>query len=270
MSEMRINVKQLRRLISEVAESPYAVLGLPDGASMMDVMAAATELKRSLNPSYNDESKKNPELMAKVKRAINQIGTPEAKKAYDSANGIVASRPNLPQGRNPGRVSKAVADAALGSEDSLVRNEPQVPVSVSPNLTASDFKGSDPEIDSHLLNWVLDDTDKSPVPPAERPVSKPVPVPPAEKQAKQAAGKGKKTTYKIYGKLKGAPVHTRLKGRAYLAGPDTRFKNGDQAAISVGDDGDLTVTDPQSGHTQKWKGESFSRKIDKILEEVLG
>jgi len=70
-----------------------------------------------------------------------------------------------------------------------------------------------------------------------------------------AAGepRGPKTTYKIYGRFKGHPAATRLKGQAYVAAADTQFRGGEQAVITPTDDGKLTVKKPDSDHTQTWE-----------------
>lgn len=67
-----------------------------------------------------------------------------------------------------------------------------------------------------------------------------------------AAPKGPKTTYKIYGKFKGAPAATRLKGKAYIAPDDTQFRGGEQAVISP-EDGKLRVKKTDSDHSQLWE-----------------
>src|SRR5581483_11164747 len=46
-----------------------------------------------------------------------------------------------------------------------------------------------------------------------------------------AAPRGPKVGYKIYGRHRGAPAHTRLKGQAYAAPTDTQFSPGEQATI---------------------------------------
>lgn len=79
----------------------------------------------------------------------------------------------------------------------------------------------------------------------------PEPVTP-EGPANSPVSPGNTKTYKIYGKLKGAPAHTRLKGKAYVAAADTRFKPGDSAVVEP-KDGRLSVKDPTSGHTQEWE-----------------
>lgn len=61
-----------------------------------------------------------------------------------------------------------------------------------------------------------------------------------------------KTTYKIYGKFKGAPAATRLKGQAYIAPQNTQFKGGEQAYITP-DNGKLKVKKTDSDHTQTWE-----------------
>lgn len=78
------------------------------------------------------------------------------------------------------------------------------------------------------------------------------PAPAREPNAAPAAPRGPKTTYKIYGKHRGAPAHTRLKGQAYVAPANTRFKNGEQAVLTP-DDGKLKVKKPDSDHTQTWE-----------------
>lgn len=74
---------------------------------------------------------------------------------------------------------------------------------------------------------------------------------PAAAGAPRAAGTPK-TTYKIYGKFKGAPAATRLKGQAYIAGADTQFRGGEQAVISP-EDGKLRVKKADSDHSQLWE-----------------
>lgn len=63
---------------------------------------------------------------------------------------------------------------------------------------------------------------------------------------------GAKKQYRIYGKLKGAAAHTRLKGKAYLAPADTRFKAGDQADVAP-EDGRLRVK--ADDRSQLWEPE---------------
>ena len=65
------------------------------------------------------------------------------------------------------------------------------------------------------------------------------------------AARGPKTTYKIYGRFKGHPAATRLKGQAYVSANDTQFRGGEQAVISP-EDGKLRVKKPDSDHSQLW------------------
>lgn len=71
--------------------------------------------------------------------------------------------------------------------------------------------------------------------------------------AAQPTARGSKATYRIYGRRGPAPVHTRFKGVAFAPTGDTKFKNGDSAAIELGTDGKLKVKDPNSDHTQFWE-----------------
>lgn len=77
------------------------------------------------------------------------------------------------------------------------------------------------------------------------------------------------TLYKVYGKKSGAPVHTRYKAKVYLGGEDTKFKNGDRVSVAAEPEGNLKVTDPNSGHTQSWKNESLTRTITKFINEMF-
>jgi len=86
-------------------------------------------------------------------------------------------------------------------------------------------------------------------PSAPEPKAEPV----HEPEAPRVAASGGKT-YKVYGKLKGAPAHTRLKGKAFLAPRDTKFKNGEQAAVEPAGD-KLRVKKTDSDHTQLWDPE---------------
>ena len=91
----------------------------------------------------------------------------------------------------------------------------------------------------------------------------------AKKPAKPAKpAKGPKSAYKIYGRNGPTPVHTRIKGRVFRPTGDSRFQNGDRASIAFSDPDTISVKDDQSGHTQSWKGEAFTRRIDKIIAEV--
>lgn len=69
------------------------------------------------------------------------------------------------------------------------------------------------------------------------------------------APRGPKTTYKIYGRFKGRPVATRLKGQAYVPPVDitTQFSPGEQAEISPGENGKLNVKKTGGDHTQEWE-----------------
>jgi hypothetical protein len=69
---------------------------------------------------------------------------------------------------------------------------------------------------------------------------------------KPSAQRGQKTTYKIYGRFKGHPAATRLKGQAYVAPNNTKFRAGDQAEITVGDNGKLRVKKPGEDYAQLW------------------
>ena len=55
-----------------------------------------------------------------------------------------------------------------------------------------------------------------------------------------ATARPPKASYKIYGKKGGSSAHTRLKGQAYLAPGDTKFKPGDSASLAP-EDGKLRV-----------------------------
>lgn len=92
---------------------------------------------------------------------------------------------------------------------------------------------------------------------AASPVKKSPPSPdlmprPATQPAGAAAARGPKTTYKIYGRFKGHPVSTRLKGQAYVGPQDTQFAPGEQAIISMNDDGKLKVKKADGDHSQDW------------------
>jgi hypothetical protein len=88
---------------------------------------------------------------------------------------------------------------------------------------------------------------------------------PQEPSAK--APKGPKAAYKIYGRNGPTPVHTRIKGRVFRPTQASQFKNGDLAGVGFDDDDTISVKNSETGHTQKWKGEAFTRFIDKIISE---
>jgi hypothetical protein len=69
--------------------------------------------------------------------------------------------------------------------------------------------------------------------------------------AAAAATRGPKTTYKIYGRFKGHPVATRLKGQAYVGAAGTQFAPDEQAVISP-EDGKLRVKKANGDHSQLW------------------
>lgn len=76
---------------------------------------------------------------------------------------------------------------------------------------------------------------------------------PAQAAAAAGAPRGPKTTYKIYGRFKGHPVATRLKGQAYVGAAGTQFSAGEQAEISPTDNGKLRVKKAGGDHTQVWE-----------------
>lgn len=76
----------------------------------------------------------------------------------------------------------------------------------------------------------------------------------AERAAKQKPKAPPKETYKVYGKKGGAPAHTRVKGKAYLAPSDTQFAAG-EPAVATPENGKLTVKKKDSDHTQVWEPE---------------
>lgn len=75
---------------------------------------------------------------------------------------------------------------------------------------------------------------------------------PGAEPAAPAGPRGPKTTYKIYGKFKGHPVATRLKGQAYVGPANTQFAGGEQAVISP-EDGKLRVKKSDGDHSQLWE-----------------
>lgn len=75
---------------------------------------------------------------------------------------------------------------------------------------------------------------------------------PSQTPVSSTSGDGK--SYKIYGRKSGAPAHTRLKGKVYLAGRDTRFKSGDSATVTPAGE-KLRVKSSDSDHTQLWEPE---------------
>lgn len=105
---------------------------------------------------------------------------------------------------------------------------------------------------------------------SEDPIGPPSPStsPPVDKVARQ---KSDRSVYKIYGKKGDKPVHTRLKGRAYIPTSDSKFKSGMQAKVTKGEDDSVAVSDPSSDHTQTWAGfdEGFRALVHKLIKEEL-
>ncbi len=97
---------------------------------------------------------------------------------------------------------------------------------------------------------------KTSAPPAELAPRQPGQQAPAAEPTQAAAAaerpRGPKTTFKVYGKHRGAPAHTRLKGKAYVAAANTRFRPGDQVAIAP-EDGKLKVKKPEDDYSQLWE-----------------
>jgi hypothetical protein len=73
-----------------------------------------------------------------------------------------------------------------------------------------------------------------------------------DQQPSASAAPGK--TYKVYGKKGSSPAHTRFKGKAYVAGKDTKFRSGDSATVTP-KDGKLQVKSTTDDHTQMWDAE---------------
>jgi hypothetical protein len=72
------------------------------------------------------------------------------------------------------------------------------------------------------------------------------------REPRETGPRGPKISYKVYGKMKGAPAHTRLKGKAYVAPANTQFAPGEQATIQTAD-GKLKVKKVGSDHEQTWE-----------------
>lgn len=106
---------------------------------------------------------------------------------------------------------------------------------------------------------------------APKPAAKPAAAP-AKPAAAPVKG-GKKTTYKIYngtgtGKAVtgSSPIHTRIKGKVYAPTAVSKFKSGGAASVEPEGD-DLKVTDPSTGHTQRWtRRESLERLLHDFIE----
>jgi hypothetical protein len=64
--------------------------------------------------------------------------------------------------------------------------------------------------------------------------------------------RGPKVSYKVYGKMKGAPAHTRLKGQAFVAPANTQFTPGEQATLQAAGD-KLKVKKVGGDHEQTWE-----------------
>lgn len=96
---------------------------------------------------------------------------------------------------------------------------------------------------------------KKSAPPAELIGDKPQQQPsePEKKsQPQTSTSRGPKLTYKVYGRHRGHPAHARLKGQAYVAPHDTKFKSGEQTHITAAD-GKLQVKKVDGDHTQTWE-----------------
>jgi hypothetical protein len=108
-----------------------------------------------------------------------------------------------------------------------------------------------------LTPGVMPPVRKSPPPAAlAKKISSPVATTTPDEESPVAATatparRGPKSTYKIYGKFKGHPAATRLKGQAYVAADDTQFKSGEQAIIEP-EDGKLRVKKTAGDHSQLW------------------
>lgn len=113
--------------------------------------------------------------------------------------------------------------------------------------------------------------------PAPAPKPAPAPAKPAATPAAPAAKGGKKTTYKIYngtgtGKAVtgSSPIHTRIKGKVYAPTGISKFRTGQKAAVEP-DGEDLKVSDPDTGHTQKWtKRESVEDAVREFVRLIRG
>lgn len=115
-----------------------------------------------------------------------------------------------------------------------------------------------------------------PATPASKPAATPAkPAAAPSAQQKPPAKGGKKTSYKIYngtgtGKAVtgSSPIHTRIKGKVYAPTGISKFRPGKTAAVEP-DGEDLKVSDPDTGHTQKWtKRESFERLLRDFVKLV--
>lgn len=78
---------------------------------------------------------------------------------------------------------------------------------------------------------------------------------PGESSAPEGTPSGDGKKMKIYGKKGVSPAHTRFKGKAYGAGPDTKFKSGESAIVDKTPEGKLKVRKSDDNYSQIWDPE---------------
>lgn len=176
--------------------------------------------REEIETAYAQKFRTEPnELWKKIRRGEN-YGNRPSRATSSTGKGWFWS----PAGINKGALMRLTPSGAAAAMEILNR------------LRSTQFWPS-----SH----VMPDVRKSPAPAALNPnrVNEPAASPIA---------RGPKTTYKIYGKFKGHPASTRLKGQAYVGATGTRFAPGEQAYITP-EDGKLKVKKTDSDHTQTWE-----------------
>src|SRR5262245_14223816 len=97
-----------------IAEDPYAILGVPKGASDEEIRKAFRKLAKELHPDLN-RGRETDERFKKVSSAYEILGDPEKRKAFDRGEINARGEPRRDPFRSYAR-NRAGAGAGAGFE----------------------------------------------------------------------------------------------------------------------------------------------------------
>ena len=307
-----VDIKSVRKIISEAIENAYALLGVKRSASDEEVNRAYDARAKALVGKRDFDSQLMSVRLRSARTALLDPGRRAALDRHLSGEPpLPVSRPAEPPtagqtpmrrradvvGQPPRGKEQAPADEprryfvsgdefwwieAQGKTVTVGRGRVGTPGRVRSSILQT--PGNAKSRTKSLVNFMtLKGFAEDVAPeagsegaPSYEPSAEGAPMPGAPRGVAAPRPRGpEKKTYKVYGNgppgdRKGAPAHTGFKGKFYKAAWDTKFKPNSSAAVELDDDGTLKVTDPESGHSQKWSkaNESIEDWADSVLFET--
>ena len=299
---MRFSFDDLRALIYEALINAYSVLGLEKNATEDEIKRAYRTKALEFHPDRN-AGKDTTAAMVQVNVAKDILSDPQKRRRLDVELSGPSPSYNRPAPPGPGdprwwgeRARQAAYDSAQRATSNQSRKryfvntrdgnkfwwiqQDDMTVTVGWGRVGRTGQTKQKTFRSfyHAAKWVEDMVWKkvsrgykrteTPNPGQQQSPPPRGQTSPGQQPRRQTSPQSK-SSYKIYGRNKGSPLHTRIKGRAFMPTGASKFHVGDKASISFDDKDNIKVKNDDTGHTQSWKGESFDRLIDDMLIEVL-